>query len=115
MELPHYLAARFLMQSVDVLCDDCLYLTLTFELGQRFVAVIWLRVLIDELVLVELEEVFRVSLIECVGYHLLRRDRSAEVLVVDTVGAPEIRDAALGGHACAAEEYDVVALVDYLL
>jgi hypothetical protein len=79
------------------------------------VAGVRLRILVDQLVLVEFEEIPGVSHIERVRDHLLRRDSPAEVLIVQTVGTSEVRNAALRGDTCAAEKYYIVTLVNYLL
>ena len=100
------LAARFLVQAVDVLGDDGFQFARFFQFGQFDVGHVRLSVEGQHLVAVEAVEFFRV----------IHKERMAEdrfgrvfiVLVVQTVSAAEIGDAAFRRDAGASEEDDVV-------
>ena len=61
---------------------------------------------------VKAEEILRPALVKAVGND--RFGRIFELLVIQAVHAAEVRDAGLGGHARAAEEYDPPGFIDPL-
>ena len=71
-------------------------------------AVVRLRVLIDQLVPVELKELFRMIHIECMRYHLLRRHGSSEVLIVQTIRTSKVRNATLRRNTGTPKEHDII-------
>ena len=101
------------MQTVDILRDDADELPCLLELRQLQVRGVGLRVCGDDAVFIEVEEVPRVLFEERVAQHGLRR--VFELLMVESVYRPEVRDAALGGDAGAAEKDDALTFVDDLL
>lgn len=113
VELKDLLAAGGLMESVDVLRDDGLQLARALPLGELTMRGVWLRVGAEELCAVEGEEFLGIAFV--VGVAQDRFGRVAPLLVVESVHAAEVGDAALGRDACSAEEDDVVAAVDDLL
>ena len=110
MELIHRPAARGLVQAVDVLGDHRLAFALLFQGRQPQMGGVGLGPVNDELFAVEVKEFGGVLHKEGVGKHGLRR--IAEGLVVQTVHAAEIRDAALGGNTGAAEKHQAAAFLD---
>ena len=113
MELQHLLAARQLVETVDVLGDDSPQLARTLQLRQLPVGGVGLRTGDQQLFPIEVEKFLRVVFVEGVAQHDLRG--IGELLVVEAVHAAEVGDARLSAHAGASEKYDVVALVDPLL
>ena len=64
--------------------------------------------------IMDVEELIRMSHVECVGNHFLRRNGASEILIVQSVRASEIRDAAFGRNACSSEKHYVFTLIDDL-
>ena len=96
------------MEAVDVLGDDGLQLSLPLELGQTEVGRVGLCAPDDELITVKAVKLLGVRFPEGVAQDGL--GRVVIFLMVEAVHAAEIRDAALGGHACTAKKDDVLAL-----
>ena len=113
MQLNDALAARGLMQPVNVLRDDGAQLPFPLKLGKPPVRRVRLhRFVRDELGAVKAEEFFRVLLEKRVAQNRLRG--IFIFLPVQPVRAAKIRDAGFRGHARAAEKDDVVAPGDPL-
>ena len=109
MKLQNLFAARGLMQAVNVLSDDGPELSRLFKLRKLQVRRVWLNSVDDELLpmkAIVLLGVFHKKRMAEYGL-----GRVLPLLVVQTVDAAEIGDPALGAHASAAEEHDIVALV----
>ena len=103
VQFEHVLAARFLMEAVDVLRHHGGQRARLLEFGQLAMRAVRLRVERQHAVAVEVEERAGVGVEEAAADHLL--GRIGVLLRVQAVRAAEIGDAALGGHACAAEEH----------
>ena len=114
MELVDFLAAGQLVQAVDVLCDHADQLALLFQLGQGLMGPVGLGPGGDEVVLVIVEERYRIALEEIDGQHLFGASAVVVLRVIQTVFAAEIRHTALGGYAGAAEKDDALRFVQYL-
>ena len=112
MQLVHGLAARGLMQPVNVLGDHGLQLALLFQLCQTQVCGVGLGSLYNELIAVKPVELFRVPFPEGVAENGLRR--VVVFLVIQPIHTAEIRDAALGGHSRPAKKDDAAALCQNL-
>ncbi len=112
VQLEHMLAARGLVQAVDVLGDDGGELARGLEPGQPQVGRVGLCIFDDEFLAVKAVELLRLLLEKGVGEDGL--GRVGVVLVVEAVHAAEVRDAALGGDARPAEKDDAVAGCDEL-
>ena len=93
------------MQPVNILGHDRLALTLALQRRQPPVGRIGHRAVHDELLAVEIKKFCGVPLIKAVGEH--RLGRVFEFLVIQPVHRAEIRDAALGRYARAAEKHHV--------
>ena len=106
------LAARFLVQAVDVLGDDGFQFARFFQFGQFDMGHVGLGVEGQHLVAVEAVKFFRVVHEE--GMAEDRFGRVFIVLVVQAVGAAEIGDAAFRRDAGAAEEDDVIGIFDHV-
>ena len=113
MELQHFLAARLLMEPVDVLGQHRPELACRFQLRQLQVADVGFGVQGQHFVPVEPIELLGIADKIAVGDDGLRRFVVA--LIVETILAAEIGYAALGRHPSAAEKDDVAALVHPLL
>ena len=106
VQLIDVFAARLLVQAVDVLRDDGAQLARAFQLCQLLVRGVGLGL--------ERQHLFAIKAVEILGVLIEKRmaeDRLGRVvkfLVVQAVHAAEVRDPALGTHAGAAEEHDVV-------
>ena len=101
------------MQAVDVLRDDRGQLALLLQLRELVMRAVGLGVQGDHALAVKVVELLRVGLKETMPEHLL--GRVFEVLVVKSVFAAEIRDAAGGRHARAAEKDDAAGAADLAL
>ena len=113
MQLEHLLRAGLLMQSVDVLRDDSAAFALALPFCELEVRGVRLRVERKHFRAVEPVEFCGLAEEKRVAENGLRR--ILVLLIVQTVYRTEIRDAALGRNACAAEKDDVVAAVDPFL
>ena len=106
MKLQNRLAARRLVQAVDVLGDDGAEFSRLFQLGQLFVRGIGFCICKKHFVTVKPIKFSGVSAVEG-----MTQDGFGGIIIllmIQTVHTPEIRDAALGGDACAAEKNNVV-------
>ena len=108
MQFVHHLAARRLVQTVDVLGHHGLALALALQFGQPQMGGIRLGPVDDELLAVEVKKLRGVGLVEGVGEH--RLGRVLEFLVVQPVHRAEIGDAALGRNARPAEKYKAAGI-----
>ena len=113
VQLVDDLAPGGLMQAIDVLGDHGLELAGPLQLGQLQVRSVGLGPLDNHLVPVEAVELGGIFLKKRVAQDRLRG--VVVLLVIQPVGAAEIRDAGLGGNTGPAEEHDVLALVDPVL
>ena len=102
MQLIHGLAARGLVQAVDVLGHDGPAFALALQRRQTQVGRVGLCPVDDELLAVEVKKFCGMGLVEGVGEH--RLGRVLEFLVVQPVHRAEIGDAALGRDARPAEK-----------
>ena len=100
------------MQAVDVLGHHGQELPFLLPAGQDLVGDVGLEVQGEHLLPVKAEEILRPALVKAVGND--RFGRIFELLVIQAVHAAEVRDAGLGGHARAAEEYDPPGFIDPL-
>lgn len=107
VELQDVFAAGRLVEAVDVLGDDGFQLSFLFPLGQLFVGLVGLDAGHQELVPVVFEELFGHTRVAGMAEHEFRREFI--FLTVEAVLASEIRYAAFGGNAGAAEKDDVAA------
>jgi len=96
------------METVDVLGDHRPEPSLLLQLRQGLMGPVGLCIGEQHLIPVEPVKFLGSSHIEGVAQNGLRR--VCILLVIQTVGTPEIRDLALGGHACTAEKYDILTL-----
>ena len=113
VQLQHVFAARRLMQPVDVLGDHRLQPALSLKSGQTQMGGVGPGVLHDQLGPVKSVEFLRIRFKKAAADDLFRR--VLPLLVVQTVHAAEIRDAALGAHPRAPEKHNIVALCDQIL
>ena len=109
VQFQNLFASRCLMQTVDILRDDGAQLAGLLQLSQLAVRLVRLYALDHQLFPVEAVVLLRVSLKKAVAENLL--GRILPFLVIQTVHAAEIGNAALGAHTGPAEENDVVALL----
>ena len=107
------LAAGLLVQAVDVLRDHGRELASLLQGRQGLVAVVRLRVGVDQLLAVEIEEVFGIAHEEAVRDHFLGGKGASVFLVVEAVRGAEIRDPRSGGYSRAAEEDDAVGIAKH--
>ena len=112
VQLVHHLAARRLVQTVDVLRYNGTALALAFPLGQLEVSRIRLCIKSQHFRPIEAIKLLSFAQKERVAENGLRR--VVVFLVVQPVHRAEIRDAALGRYARTAEKDNVVAAVDPL-
>ena len=113
----YFLAAGFLVQTVDVLCDHCGELAALFHLREFLVRDVRLDAATVHLLPVVLEKDFRLVVKTTVAQEIFRRVfiELYVVLVIKSVFASEIRDAALGGYPCSSEKDDGLCFVEDLL
>ena len=108
MQLVHHLAARRLVQTVDVLGHHGFALALALQFGQPQMGGIRLGPVDDELLAVKIVKFGRVGLVKRMGEH--RLGRILEFLVVQPIYRAKIRDAALGRNARPAEKYKAAGI-----
>ena len=84
-----------------------------FQLGKADVGGVGLCPVDNELFPVEAEKFLGVGDKKAVAEHDLRR--IIEFLMIQPVNTAEIRNAALGGHTCTAEKYDIRTVCDPFL
>ena len=113
VQLQHLFTARRLMQSVDILGNDRLALAPAFQLRQRQMGGVGLRVRVEHHPAVEIPKFVGVSDKIFMRKHLLIA-AAAGGIVNALMGAAKIRDAAGGGDPRAAEKDDVSCLRDPL-
>ena len=113
VKLQHLLAARRLMQAVDILGDDRLALASALQLRQRQMGGVGLCLRIEHHPAVKIPEFIRVSDKVFMREHFFIAAAPGGV-VNALMGAAEIRDAAGGRHARPAEKYDIPRLRDPL-
>ena len=101
------------MQPVDVLGDDRAELARFFQLRELVVRGVGLFVEAEHLVAVEAVEFPGLFDKEGVAENLL--GRIVVLLIIQSVHAAEVGDAAFGAHARSAEKHDAFAFVDDLL
>ena len=106
VQLKNIPAARLLVQAVDVLRHDRAQLALSLPAGERLVRGVRLHIRRKQLFPVKAVEIVGVRIEEVVAEDGFRR--IIELLVIKSVHAPEIGNAGLGRHACAAKKDDVV-------
>ena len=99
-------ASGFLMEPVDVLCDHAGKLPCFFHLGELDMSDIRFDLPAVHFLSVVFEEDFRLIVEAAVAQKILRRVlvELYVVLVIKSVFASEIRNAALCGHTCATEK-----------
>ena len=113
VKLINFFAAGGLVQAVDVLGDNGKQFSFLFPLGQFQVSFVGLRFQGKHFIPVKAEEFFRLLHEEGVGQDGFRR--IIVFLIVKTVHAAEVRDAAFRGDTGAAEEDDTGAFINILL
>ena len=113
MQLVYALAARFLVQAVNVLSHDRRQLPRLLQLCQLTVGCVWLRVQTQHLFTVEIKKLRRVPHIKAVAQHFLRR--IAERLVIQAVYTAKIGNPAFCGYSRSAEKHNPAAFVYHLL
>ena len=110
VKLQHVPAARHLVEAVNVLGDDGPQLALPLQLGQGVVGAVGLGVGVEHHAPEEVVKLRCVADEIPVGEHLLVGE-ALLFLLVQAVGAAEIRDAAGGGDARPAQEHRALALL----
>ena len=112
VKLQHLFAARGLMQTVNILSDDGSELSRLFKLRKLQVRRVGLNSVDNELFPMK-----AVVLLWVFNKESMAEDglgRILPLLVVQAVDTAEIGDTALRAHARAAEEHDIVALINPL-
>ena len=104
MQLIHGLAARGLVQAVDVLGHDGPAFALALQSCQTQVGRVGLCPMDDELLAVEVKKLRGVGLVERCGRSIVSGGYLKKLLVIQAVHAAEIGDAALGRDARPAEK-----------
>ena len=97
VKLQNLPAPRHLMKAVDILGDNRSQLTRPLQLRQLQMGGVGLGVQAEHLAAVKAEELLRVRLVEAVAEDGFRW--IVVLLVVEPVGAAEIRNAALGAYS----------------
>ena len=109
MDLLHILAPRFLMQTVNVLRDDSVQLSMRFHLRQLHVRSIRKHISGIQ-VFPEIRKEHFGFTVEALAAEQIFRPVPRELLIVfpvQPVFASEIRDAALCRYACPAKEHNI--------
>ena len=112
MELEDSFAPRHLMQSVDILRDNCVQLTGAFKLGKLLMTLVGLRIGRYHALAVKRIKLSRMGLIERMGEHHL--GRIVEMLMVQAIDAPKIRDTACCRNTRTTEKHDTIMRVEQL-
>jgi hypothetical protein len=113
MKFKDGLGASLLMQAVNILGDDRREFPLPFPASQNLVGNIGFKTQGQHLFPVEIEEVFRLALIEAMGDNHFRR--ILKFLPVQAIYAAEVRNSGFGTNASTTEEDDAIAFFDPLL
>ena len=113
MKFVDTLAARRLMQPVNVLRDHSGQLAVLLPLRQLFVSCVGFGGQNQHFIPVETVKLFRIPVEKGVGKDLFRR--IIILLIVQPVRAAKVRDPALRGDAGTAEKDDPAAGIDQLL
>ena len=113
VKLIHSFAARFCVQSINVLRHDGGKNARALKLGELQVRRVRLNALAAKMLAVEFIEFLGVLHKKHVAEYLL--GRVAVIHHIDAVRRAEIGDAALGRYACAAEKYGPFAAFDYVV
>ena len=108
MQFVDRLGTCFLVQTVDILCNNCLQFAKLFQFGQCFMRCVRLCICADDSRLVKILKCLRSAHKERMRKDGLRRTAVLVHGIVDAVFAPEIGDPALGGYTRAAEKYNVI-------
>jgi hypothetical protein len=106
-------ASRLLVQSVDVLGYHSCKLAVSFEAGECFVGFVGAYSIDHHFFPVKSEEFLGMAQEKKLAQDGFRR--IIPVLVVESVGTSEVRNAAFGGYSGAAEEHDCGAVCNQLL
>lgn len=94
MQFEHVFAARFLMETVDILGDNGAEFPLLLQLGQSAMSAVGLGIEGDHLPAVEVEKVLGMGDEKAMAEHGF--GRVAELLAIEAAGAAEVGDAAFG-------------------
>lgn len=113
MQFQHRFAACLLVQAVDILRDDRRQTTAGFQLRQKAMRVVRLRVQGEHFRAVEAVKLLRMARKKGVGQNFLWR--IGELLMIQSVLRAEIGNAALRRNTRAAEKHDAAALINPLL
>ena len=113
VQFQHRFAACLLVQAVDILRDDRRQTSAGFQLRQKAVRVVRLRVQGEHFRAVEAIKFLRMARKKGVGQNFLWR--IGELLMIQSVLRAEIGNAALRRNTRAAEKHDAAALINPLL
>ena len=110
------LTARFLVQAVNILCDNAVELALCFHFRKLYVGPVGMAVPCVHLLPVELKKDLGLMVQAAAAEQVFRlvAVKAHVMLVVEAVLTSEIGDAALRRYACAAKKRDVLRTVDDL-
>ena len=113
VQFQHRFAACLLVQAVDILRDDRRQTSAGFQLRQKAMRVVRLRVQGEHFRAVEAVKLLRMARKKGVGQNFLWR--IGKLLMIQSVLRAEIGNAALRRNTRAAEKHDAAALINPLL
>ena len=113
MQLQNFFASRFLMQTVNILCDDCRQFALLFQTSKSQMSRIWFCIRVNHFIKVEIVKLLRIAHKEGMTQHDFRRE-TIFFLLIDPFVTAEIGDIGLSADTCPTKEHDPLAVFDDL-
>ena len=113
MELIDFLWTGFLMQSVNVLCNNCFQLTDLLQFRQCLMGFIRFCLSVKHGWLVKIIENLRLSHKKCMRKNLFRWTAVFVNGIIDTCLTSEIRNTAFCRYPCTTEKYNIIRCLNH--